>query len=113
MVTIRCQAVRIRWARRAIIAQAGTGFLMQAPFQHLLLKRTSNDLLGLGFVWSQPSATSKTVYHENEYVVESFYAVQLTPTIRIHPDIQYVMNPAFNSKHDHAMVFQLQLELTW
>ena len=31
-------------------AQVGTGFVIQGPFEHVLLHRTSNDLLGVGFI---------------------------------------------------------------
>lgn len=91
-------------------AEIGTGFVMRGQLEHWLLKRTSNDVLGVGFVWSQPSATSKTIYHQNEYVLEAFYALQLSPTLRLQPDFQFVIEPAFNSGHDNAMVFQLQLD---
>ena len=94
-------------------AEVGTGFVMEGPLKHLLLDRSSNDLVGIGFVWSQPSATSKTVYHDNEYVFEAFYAMQFSPTIRLQPDFQFITNPAFNRDHDHAMVIQLQLDLAW
>ena len=94
-------------------AEVGTGFVMQGPFKHLLLERTSNDLLGVGFVWSQPSETTRTVYHQNEYIAEVFYAVQFSPTLRLQPDFQFVTNPAFNRDHDHALVFQLQLIFAW
>ena len=94
-------------------AQAGTGFVVQGPFKHMLLQRTSNDLLGVGFVWSQPSSTTKTVYHENEYVLETVYALQLTPTIKIQPDFQMIWDPAFHRDTDQAMVFQLQLAMAW
>ena len=94
-------------------AQAGTGFVFQGPFKHLLLQRTSNDLLGVGFVWSQPSSTTKTVYHENEYVLETVYALQLTPTIKIQPDFQMIWDPAFHRDTDHATAFQLQLAMAW
>jgi carbohydrate-selective porin OprB len=94
-------------------AQAGTGLVVQGPFKHLLLQRTSNDLLGVGFVWSQPSSTSKTIYHENEYVLETVYALQLTPTIKIQPDFQMIWDPAFHQNTDHAMVFQIQLAIAW
>ncbi len=94
-------------------AQIGTGLVMQGPFEHVLLERTSNDLLGVGFVWSQPSTTDRTLYHRNEYVAEVFYALQFSPTLRLQPGFQYVANPAFNRDHDHAMVFQLQLVLGW
>jgi porin len=93
--------------------QAGTGFVVQGPFKHLLLQRTSNDFLGIGFIWSEPAYTTKTVYHENEYGMETVYALQLTPTIKIQPDLQLIWNPAFNEEHDLAMVFQLQVVLAW
>ena len=94
-------------------AQIGTGFVMQGPFQHVLLQRTSNDLLGVGFVWSQPSAAGQPVYHQNEYIAEAFYTLQFSPTLRLQPDFQFVADPAFNRDHDYAMVFQLQLILAW
>jgi carbohydrate-selective porin OprB len=39
--------------------------------------------------------------------------VQLTPTLKLQPDFQYVLTPSYNRDHDHAMVFQLQLILGW
>jgi porin len=95
-------------------AQIGTGFILQAPLEHAgLVPRLSNDLLGLGFVWSQPSATSKTIYHQHEYILESFYTLQLTPTVQLQPDLQVVWNPAFNPESGPALVAQLQLNLAW
>jgi hypothetical protein len=94
-------------------AEIGTGFVMQGPFRHWALERISNDLFGVGLVWSQPSATDKTVYHQNEYVLEAFYTVQLTPTIKLQPDFQYIADPAYSRDHDHATVTQLQLILSW
>jgi hypothetical protein len=70
-------------------------------------------LLGVGLVWSQPASTSKTVYHENEYVLEAFYTLQLSPTIRLQPDLQVVWNPAFNRDAGPAVVSQVQLVLAW
>jgi carbohydrate-selective porin OprB len=93
--------------------QIGTGFVMHAPLKHLgLVPRLSNDLMGLGFIWSQPGATDKQIYHENEYVIETFYALQFSPTVKLMPDFQYIANPAFSS-HDHATAAQIQLVLNW
>jgi hypothetical protein len=95
-------------------AQVGTGFVIQAPLEHgKLVPRLMNDLLGLGFVWSQPSTTTSTVYHQNEYAAECFYTLQLTPTMTLRPDLQAVWSPAFNSKPGPALVCQLQLAITW
>jgi porin len=93
--------------------EAGTGFVFKGPFDHVLLDRKSNDFLGVGFVWSEPSYTTKTVYHENEYGVETVYALQLTPTIKIQPDFQMIWDPAFNQNHAQAAVFQIQLVMAW
>ena len=93
--------------------QIGSGFVLQGPLEHLLLQRKSNDFLGVGFVWSQPSGTDKPVYHENEYVMETVYALQLTPTIKIQPDFQMIWDPVFHKDVDHATVFQIQLVLAW
>jgi porin len=94
--------------------QVGTGFVMSGPLAHLgLVPRLTNDLVGIGFVWSQPSATTKTVYHRNEYVLETFYTLQFAPTSRLQPDLQVVWNPAFNPDSGPSLVFQFQYILTW
>ena len=95
-------------------AQAGTGLVLQAPLKHAgLFPRLSNDLLGLGFFWSQPSATAKTVFHENGYGLEAFYTLQLSPLLRLQPDVQLIWNPAFNPNPGPAVVGQLQVILSW
>ncbi|MGE5413486.1 MAG: carbohydrate porin [Syntrophomonadaceae bacterium] len=94
--------------------QIGTGFVFEAPLAHAgLLPRSTNDYSGIAFVWSQPSATSKTVYHRNEYVAEAFYTLQLTPMTRLQPDLQLVWNPAFNPDPGPFTVVQTQLILSW
>ncbi|HUC83681.1 MAG TPA: carbohydrate porin [Candidatus Acidoferrales bacterium] len=92
--------------------QIGTGFVAQGPFRHYLLNRQSNDFLGTGFVWSQPAETTKTVNHHNEYIWETVYVIQVTPTVKLMPDVQEIWDPVFHNTN-HCMVFQLQLSLTW
>jgi Carbohydrate-selective porin, OprB family len=95
-------------------AEVGTGFVMQAPLRYVgLVPKLANDLLGVGFVWGEPSATTKKVDHENEYVFEAFYTLQLTPTIKMQPDVQVIWNPTFNVDAGPATVAQLQLTLAW
>ena len=95
-------------------AQVGTGFVIQGPLQlGGMVSRLKNDLFGIGFVWSQPSATTSAVYHENEYALECFYTLQLTPTMTLRPDLQAVWNPAFSPEPGPALICQLQLALTW
>jgi len=95
-------------------AQIGTGFVMKGPLQHAgLFPSRANDSMGLGFVWSQPSASSSAVAHENEYVMEAGYVLQLTPTAKLQPDVQVVWNPAHNPSASRAVIFQLQLDIAW
>jgi carbohydrate-selective porin OprB len=95
-------------------AQASVGFVMAAPLKRSgLVPKLSNDLLGVGLVWSQPSSTTQAIYHENEYALDAFYALQLTPTIKLQPDLQVVWNPAFNPDPGPAIAFQLQLNIVW
>jgi porin len=94
-------------------AQAAGGFVMAAPLKYVgLVPKLSNDLLGVGLVWSQPSATTRNVWHHNEYALEAFYALQLRPMVKIQPDLQYIWNPAFNPANN-ALVAQLQLVFSW
>jgi hypothetical protein len=68
------------------MAQVGTGFVSQGPLDQLgLVHSRSNDGLGLGVLWSQPSARSGTVFHENEFGLEATYVLQLTPTANCNP----------------------------
>jgi carbohydrate-selective porin OprB len=92
----------------------GTGFAVEGPLEALdLVPKLSNDQMGVGFVWSQPSATTKTVYHRNEYALETFYTLQFSPTMRIQPDFQLVWNPVFNPATGPYTVVQTQIILGW
>ena len=69
--------------------------------------------MGVGFVWSQPSATTKTVYHRNEYVMETFNTLQLAPTTRLQADLQVIWNPVYNPNPGPVLVFQIQYIVAW
>lgn len=94
--------------------QIATGFAMQAPLQYAgLAPSLSNDYAGVGFIWSQPSASLEPAAHANEYGIESMYVLQLTPLASLQPDLQVIANPVNNPNAGCAVVFQLQLNLTW
>ena len=95
-------------------AQVATGLVVQALLHHLkLLREGSSNLLGLGFVWSQPSANRRPAAHENEYGVELLYVFQITPTAYLTPDIQVIWDPANNADLGNSLVFQLPLVMSW
>jgi len=87
---------------------------MKGPLEYVgLFPGRKHDAAGIGFVWSQPSASFTPDVHENEYVVEAGYVLQLTPTAKLQPDVQVVWNPAYNPDAGPAVVFQLQLDIAW
>jgi len=95
-------------------AQVGTGFAIRGPLAQLgLAPSRSNDGLGLGFLWSQPSANSATVVHENEFGLEATYVLQLTPMAKLQSDLQVIRDPAYNPGARQALVFQVQLAFAW
>ena len=95
-------------------AQTGSGFAMRGPLHYIgLFPTRDNDAAGIGLVWSQPSAGSQKVYHENEVALEMGYSLQLTATTKLVPDLQVVWNPAFNPDAGPALVCQIQLDFTW
>lgn len=95
-------------------SQIGTGIGMRGPLEYAgLFPSRGNDVAGVGFVWSQPTWSPEVPAHNNEYVLEAGYVLQLTPFARLQPDVQMVWNPAYNSTASQALVFQLQLNVTW
>jgi hypothetical protein len=94
--------------------QIGTGLVLQAPLRQVgLAPSLSNDVFGVGFVWSQPSATTKTVYHRDEYVFEAVYTLQLAPAVRLQPDLQLIWQPVFDPADGTISVFQLEWLIAW
>ncbi|MBM3902999.1 MAG: carbohydrate porin [Verrucomicrobia bacterium] len=73
----------------------------------------SNDMLGLAFVWSQAVPDGFPVYRPNEYNIELFYSVQITPTLKLQPDLQVFWDAADRPQSGVSLLWQLQLTLTW
>jgi len=98
----------------AVGSQIGSGVVMHAPLKVLgLVPRLSNDLLGVGFVWSHLSEGTQQIYHPDEFVLETFYTLQLSPLARLQPDVQILWNPAYNPEAGPMAIFQLQFILSW
>lgn len=73
----------------------------------------SNDLLGLAFVWSQAVPDGVTVNRLNEYSTELFYSFQITPTLKLQPDLQVFWDAAYRPQSGVNLLWQLQLTLSW
>ena len=65
------------------------------------------DLVGLSLAWGQPSVSAA----RDQYVIEAFYRVQLTPELQLTPDIQLIIAPSFNPDQDLIAVFGLRARL--
>jgi carbohydrate-selective porin OprB len=81
------------------ILTAGVGVLN--PFGN------EGDVCGLAFAWAEPDQSNL----DDEYVIEAFYRIQLTPTLQITPDYQVFIDPAFNPKEDVVGVFGLRFRI--
>lgn len=95
-------------------AQAGTGFVVQAPLYHLgWINSLPYDAAGIGVVWSRPPESAGLVSGRTETALELGYVLHLTPTTRLQPDVQVVWNPSYSTRADTAVVFQLQVDIKW
>ncbi len=83
----------VPFARLAISSEKGlttfrkifsAGFGLVDPFGN------QGDEFGVGLVLTEPDNQEL----RNEWVLESFYRIQLTPTLQITPDLQLIINPA-------------------
>jgi len=94
--------------------QLATGIVLQSPLRLIgLLSEGSQNFLGFGFVWSQPSQSQRPAAHFNEYGLELGYRFQLTATTVLKPDLQTIWDPVNNSQVHAAVIFQLSLITTW
>ena len=59
-----------------------------------------DDVFGLAFAYGRPSVRTL----RDQYVVESFYRIQLTSEIQLTPDIQFIFKPSLNPTEDLIVV---------
>ncbi len=77
----------------------GGGIMWTNPFGW------GEDWLGLGAGWSEP--TDQTL--RDEYLLESFWRMQLTPAVQFTPGVQLCFNPSRTPDNDLQAVFTLRL----
>jgi len=66
--------------------------------------RGGSDLAGLAVGWGRAPDNSR-----NQYELEAFYRYGVTDFLQITPEIQYVVNPAFDPETDQILVFGVRL----
>ena len=68
-----------------------------------------DDILAIGFAWGQPRDRSL----DDQYVVEIFYRVQLTPAIQVTPHIQGIVDPSNSPGEDAIAVFGVRMRMSF
>ncbi len=63
------------------------------------------DWLGLGVGWSEPTDQAL----RDEYVLESFWRMQMTPAFQFTPDVQLWFDPSMTPGDDLQAAFTLRL----
>ncbi len=81
-----------------------------AQYQGLIDGR-DNDVLGLGYANAHFSDGASTTYtQDHEGVIEAYYSIEVSDTIHLTPDIQYLINPGGTTTSD-AITAGLRLQI--
>lgn len=91
--------------------QIATGFAWDMPQVTDRLVVSEADRWALGFLWGRP--VEDGTYVPDEYGVELMYSMQLTPTLSIRPDLQFIWTSGDAATAQPATVFQVQATLVW
>lgn len=73
----------------------------------------SDDAAGLLVGHAGLSDASGSPFTDDETVIEAYYKLQLTPSMSLTPDIQYVLTPAGDPTVDDAFVAAVRLAVTF
>ena len=69
------------------------------------------DVLGVGFNWGEPNEDTFEPGLRDQYTAEVYFRWQLTPRLAITPDLQLLVNPAFDPNQDRIWVFGVRARL--
>lgn len=60
----------------------------------------NNDRVGVGFTWAEPAAGSL----DDQWAIDAFYRIQVTPEFTFGPTVQVVFDPPRNPDDDVLFV---------
>jgi porin len=81
----------------------GVGLARVRPFGR------TGDLFGVAFNYSEPSVGGK--HHES--IVETFYRLRLTQSVRIGPDLEVSIHPTYATKEYTTTLLGARMEITF
>lgn len=106
-------SVTARAPSTGVQTQVAAGLALLSPFARSgIFSEPNNDYAAIGFVWSRAGEKPGQL-HRDEYGLELTVALQLTPTMTIQPDLQFIWDPANNPDDGPSVVAQLQLNIEW
>jgi hypothetical protein len=91
--------------------EVATGIAWEAPPDAERLVAGEADRWAAGFFWGRPAEDG--AYLPDEYGIELLYSLQLTPTLTIRPDFQFIWTAGDSPTAQPATVIQLQATLVW
>jgi len=72
-----------------------------------------SDRFGLGLQWGRPNQEIYGTTDDDQYTVETYYRMQVLKHMQVVPDIQLLINPAFNPDEDRVWIFSLRARLAF
>lgn len=72
-----------------------------------------DDSIGVYLSLADLSDEPGAGFDDDEFVVDAYYRVQLTPAIFVQPELQYIVNPSGNRNVDDALVGGLRIGVTF
>jgi porin len=72
-----------------------------------------NDGAGLMLNWLDMSDADGAGFESDEWNLEAYYKIQVTPAISVTPDVQYVINPSGSRDVDDAVVAQVRINIVF
>ena len=83
------------------------GLVLDAPFRASGWgSKANNEQIALGMLWERAAHSQQPYQHRDEYGLELSSTIQITPTMYIQPDIQYIFKPVHGSSSE--LILQLQ-----
>ena len=75
--------------------------------------RRKADRFALGMNWGRPNREIYGKADDDQYTIETYYRMQVLNHLQIVPDVQLLLNPAFNPDEDRIWIFSLRARLVF
>lgn len=70
-----------------------------------------SDVLGVGLNWGEPNADTWGEGLRDQYTMEVFYRLQLTPRTAVTPSLQLLVHPSLDPELERTWVFGIRARM--